>query len=87
MMDELTLDDVNGAIKRHLQYRNLKIAIVTGEAEKLRAVLVSGAPTPIAYDAPKPAAVLTEDREIAAFPLAIAAERVTIVPMEFAFER
>ena len=32
MMDELTLDDVNGAIKRHLQTANLKIAIVTGDA-------------------------------------------------------
>jgi len=87
MMDELTLADVNGAIKRHLQTGNLKIAIVTGEAEKLRDALVSGAPTPIAYDAPKPAAVLDEDREIAAFPLEIAAERVTIVPVESAFER
>jgi zinc protease len=87
MMDELTLDDVNGAIKRHLQYRNLKIAIVTGDAEALRDALVRGAPTPIAYDTPKPATVLAEDREIAAFPLEIAAERVTIVPVESAFER
>lgn len=87
MMDELTLDDVNRAIKRHLQYRNLKIAIVTGEAEKLREVLVSGAPTPITYDAPKPPAVLAEDREIAAFPLGVAAERVTIVPVDSAFQR
>jgi zinc protease len=87
MMDELTLDDVNHAIKRHLQYRNLKIAIVTGEAEKLREILVSGAPTPITYDAPKPPAVLAEDREIAAFPLDVAAERVTIVPVDSAFQR
>ena len=34
MMDELTLDDVNAAIKRHLQYRNLKIAIVTGKPRR-----------------------------------------------------
>jgi zinc protease len=87
MMDELTLDDVNGAIKRHLQYRNLKIAIVTGEAQMLREQLVGGSPTPIAYDAPKPDAVLTEDREIAAFPLDVAPASVTIVPVESAFER
>ncbi len=87
MMDELTLDDVNGAIKRHLQTANLKIAIVTGDAENLRAALVSGAPTPITYDAPKPAAVLAEDREIATFPLDVAAERATVVPVDSAFER
>ena len=56
MMDELTLEDVNAAIKRHLQYDNLKIAIVTGDAANLRALLASDAPTPITYPTPKPAA-------------------------------
>jgi zinc protease len=87
MIDELTLDDVNAAIKRHLQYANLKIAIVTGDADGLRAALVSGAPTPIAYDTPKPAAITDEDKEIAAFPLGMVAERVTIMPVDQAFER
>ncbi|HUL82542.1 MAG TPA: insulinase family protein, partial [Gammaproteobacteria bacterium] len=87
LIDELTLDDVNAAIKKHLQYANLKIAIVTGDPDGLRAALVSGAPTPIKYDTPKPAAITDEDREIAAFPLGIAAERVTVVPVDQAFER
>jgi zinc protease len=87
MMDELTVDDVNAAIKRHLQTADLKIAIVTGEPEAMRDALVSGAPTPIAYDNPKPDHVLAEDREIAAFPLGITAERVSIVPVTQAFER
>jgi zinc protease len=87
MMDELTRAEVNAAIKRHLQYRNLKIAIVTGEPERLRDALVSGAPTPISYDAPKPPAVTDEDREIAAFPLGIAAERVAVIAVDEAFER
>jgi zinc protease len=87
LMDELTLADVNAAIERHLQTDDLKIAIVTGEAEALREALVSGATTPITYEAAKPEAVLAEDRDIAAYPLNIAAERVTIVPVEAAFER
>jgi zinc protease len=87
MMDELTLDDVNGAIKRHLQTANLKIAIVTGDAPGLSAALTGGAPTPIAYDNPKPPEIIAEDREIAAFPLGIAVDRLTIVPVEAAFER
>jgi zinc protease len=87
MMDELTLADVNAAIERHLQYRNLKIAIVTGDAANLAAVLASDAPTPISYATPKPAAILAEDVEIAALPLALPAERIAIVPVRDAFER
>ena len=56
MMDELTVEDVNAAIKRHWQVDNLKIAIVTGEAEQMRKVLASGEPTPISYATPKPEA-------------------------------
>jgi zinc protease len=87
MMDELTLDDVNAAIKRHLQYRNLKIAIVTGDAANLRAALASDAPTPISYSTPKSDAILAEDREIAALPLSIPADRIETVPVTSAFER
>src|SRR5690606_5147612 len=87
MMDELALADVNSAIRRHLQSANLKIAIVTGEAEKLRDALVADAPSPIVYDTPKPAAVLEEDAVIAVYPLRIAADAVTVVPVAQAFER
>ena len=87
MMDELTLEDVNGAIKRHLQYANLKIAIVTGDAEGLRQSLVTDAPTPITYDTPKSDEILAEDKQIAAFPLDISADAVTVVPVTEAFER
>jgi zinc protease len=87
MMDELTLDDVNGAIRRHLQSENVKIAIVTGEAEKVRNTLVADAPSPIVYVTPKPDAVLAEDAVIAVCPLHIAADAVTVMPVAEAFER
>jgi zinc protease len=87
IIGELTLDDVNAAIKRHLRYDDLKIAIVTGNAAELRTLLASGAPTPITYATPKPDAILAEDREIAAWPLEVPAQRVTIVPVAEAFER
>ena len=87
MMDELTLDEVNSAIRRHLQSENLVIAIVTGEAEKLRDALVADAPSAITYETPKPASVLEEDAVIAVYPLRVAADDVTIVPVARAFER
>lgn len=87
MMDDLTLDDVNQAIRKHLQYRDLKIAIATGDAENLKAALVSGAPTNIEYPVPKPADVLAEDKIIAAEPLDITADRIRIVPVDQIFQR
>lgn len=87
MMDELTLEDVNAAIKKHLQYKDLKIAIVTGDAAGMRATLTSEAPTPVTYTTPKADEVVKEDREIAAVPFAISAERIGSVPVTEAFER
>jgi len=86
MMDELTLEDVNAAMKRHWHYDNLKIAIVTGEAAQMRALLARGEPTPITYPTPKPAAILEEDRIIEAWPLNLAEERMTTVPVAETFE-
>ncbi len=87
LMGELTLEEVNAAIKKHLQYQNLKIAIVTGEAEALEEALVSDAPSPMTYASQKPPELLAEDEEIAAYPLAIPEENVTIVPVEEIFDK
>jgi zinc protease len=82
-MSELTLDEVNAAIKKHFQSDNLKIAIVTGEAESIKEALVSDAPSPIDYDAiEKPQEILDEDQVISNYPLKIAADAVTIVPVD-----
>jgi zinc protease len=87
MLDEITLDEVNAAMKRHWQYDNVKIAIVTGEAAAMRALLARGEPTPISYATPKPAPILEEDRIIEAWPLNLAEERMITVPVAEAFER
>ena len=85
VMDELTVEEVNAAIKRYWQYDDLKIAIVTGDAAAMMPLLASDAPTPIQYPNPMPGAIVAEDREIAAFPLALA--RIEVVPVDQAFER
>ncbi|MEE9229093.1 MAG: insulinase family protein, partial [Acidobacteriota bacterium] len=87
MMDELTLEDVNLAIKSHLQYERLKIAIVSGEAESLKQALAADAPSPMAYGSEKDARILKEDKEIAVYPLNIASESIRIVPVEEMFAR
>jgi len=85
MMDELTLADVNAAIKRHLQYDDLKIAIVSGDATALAGALASDRPSPIGYGSPKPAEILAEDEQIASYPLAIAAGKIGVVPVTSVF--
>ena len=54
IVKSLTHDDVNAAIRKHLQYNDLQIAIVTGEPEMIQEQLVSSVPTPIEYGSPKP---------------------------------
>jgi zinc protease len=86
-MEAMTLEQVNAAIKKHLQYKNVKIAIVTKDAAQFKADLVSNAPSPVTYTSPKPDEVLNEDKEIQVFPLDIKAEKVRIVPVEEMFQK
>jgi zinc protease len=85
MMGELTLDDVNAAIRTHLNSTNLKVAIVTDGAPALARVLLDNAPTPIEYESEMPAAVLAEDEKIAAFPLSVSHDAVRILTLDDAF--
>ncbi|MEM9555857.1 MAG: pitrilysin family protein [Acidobacteriota bacterium] len=81
MMASLTRDEVNDAIRRHLQTENLVFALVTGDAEGLRQAMIDDAPSPIEYPTPKSDEVLAEDEEIASYPLNLAADGVTILPV------
>ncbi len=83
----LTHQEVNAAIRKYLQVENMTIAIVTGEAEKLREALLEDTPSPMTYAAPKPEEVLLEDKEIESFPLRIAEDGVSVVAIDEIFER
>ncbi len=78
-LDGMTLADVNGAIKRHLQYGTMAIAVVTKDAAAFKAAIVSDAPSPIKYATPKPQSVLEEDKQIEKFPVPVKAEDVKVV--------
>jgi zinc protease len=88
MMDELTLEEVNAAIRKHLRADDLVIAMVTADADALKQALVSDAPSPIDYgEIPKPEEVLRQDKEIERYPLGIRAENVVVVPVDEMFAR
>lgn len=87
MMDDLTRDQVNAAIKKHWQLDNLQIAIVTGETENLRKVMTEDLPSPPSYATPKAQEILDEDQVIMKFPLKIDPAAVRVVPIAEIFER
>jgi zinc protease len=84
-LPRLTVEQVNAAVRKHLKPPGMKVAIVAQNAEELRDLLTTGKPTPIAYDTQgTPEDVLTEDKQIAVFPLKDV--KVKIVPVEQMFE-
>jgi zinc protease len=87
MMDEVTLADVNAAIRKYWQCDAMQIVIVTRDAQSLKEALVSNRPSPIKYRMAKPESVLQEDRLISTFPLAIPPQNVHIVPVAGLFEK
>ncbi len=87
-IDELTLEEVNAAIKKYLQYDNMKIAMVTGDAAGLSEAIATDAPSPIDYGGiEKPEAILLEDKEISTYPLHIPAENISTIPIDEIFEK
>ena len=77
----LTVDDVNAAVKRYLQYANLAVAIVTPNAEEFRSKLLSNDPSPITYSSEVSDEILEEDQDISTFHLAISPDRIRVVPV------
>jgi zinc protease len=81
----LTLEQVNNAIRKHIQYKNIKFAIVTKDANKLKQDLLGNVPSPITYPTPKPAEILEEDKEISIFPIITTPDKIKIIPVEEMF--
>ncbi len=84
-LPQLTVEDVNAAIRRHLQYENLAVAIVTAEAEDLVERLLANEPSPPTYNTTVGDDVLAEDESIVSYEVRFNPERVRIVPVEEMF--
>lgn len=87
-LPRLRRDDVNRAIKKYLNFKNLYIAIITEDGESLKNALVSNAPSPITYANPNmPKSVLDEDLIIQSFPLDVRPENVRIAEATEFFQK
>lgn len=83
----LTVDDVNAAIKRYLQFENLKVAMTCEDAVKVKNALVTNAITPITYQDPgsTPPEISEQDKIYEGYPLNVT--RVNIIQATEIFEK
>jgi zinc protease len=87
-LPELTQEDVNRAIKKYLNFNNIKIAIITQDAQGLKSDLLANTPSPIKYANPNmPKQILDEDLVIQTFPLDVKPEKVRITPASEFFQK
>ena len=83
---KLTREDVNRVIQRYLRTSRLTIVAVAKNGEDLKRQLVEDDPPPIAYNSPKPAAVLEEDKAAAKWNLNLRPEDIRVVPAASVFQ-
>lgn len=82
LLSKLTLNDVNNAIKKYWQTKNMDIAIVTdqSEAEPLAESLRAGTVSPMSYSNSLRASlakpILEEDKEVAKYPMKVNSVKV-----------
>ena len=74
----LTVDDVNAAVRRHLRFDDMGVAVVTSNAEAFVERLLAGEPSPPTYNT-------AVDAEIVEYPIPFNMERVRIVPVREMF--
>ena len=83
---KLTVEKVNEALKRHLKSNQMRVVMVTKDAEALKEAIVSGKPSPITYNSPKPEEILAEDKVIEKYPIPTKPEWVTVTPVSNVFK-
>lgn len=82
---QLTREQVNAAIKRHILPARIQAAMVAPKAQALADKLVVGEPSPITYNVEKPAALLEEDKLIEKHALGLTREQVNVLPLQTLF--
>jgi zinc protease len=85
-MAKLTREEVNRVIRKHLSAPDLRIVVVTKNAEDLRARILANAPSPMTYNSPKPKEIMDEDKIVEAWKINVKPEAIKIVPVGAIFE-
>lgn len=81
-VDRTTPEQVNAAVKTHLQSDNMYLVIITADAAAMKQKLLSGAATPITYAGERSAELLAEDKIIASLPIKVNESDISILPID-----
>lgn len=82
----LTPDQVNAAITKYIDPRNLYVAMVAEDAEGLLDKILRNEPSPITYSSPVSQRILDEDKIIEKLTLEVNKEKSRVVAVEQLFE-
>ena len=85
-VDKATIDQVNAAVRKHLQGDNYYLVIITADAAALKQKLIAGTATSITYAGERSEALLAEDKTIAGFPIKVREGDIAIMPIDRVFE-
>ncbi|MCE5311050.1 MAG: insulinase family protein [Acidobacteriales bacterium] len=85
-LQKLTREDVNRAIRKHLGGGNVTIVAVARNCASLKSRILEEAPSPMAYNSPKPKELLEEDKTVSAWKVGLKPENVRIIDVEKVFE-
>lgn len=83
---KMTRDDVNRAIKKYLQSKDMQIVMIADNANQWREKLLANQPSPMKYNSAKPQALLDEDKLVEKLPIPLKPENIKVVPVDTVFE-
>lgn len=86
-LEALTREEVNEAVREHLQYENYYLVMITNDAEGMKQKLLSGDPTFITYNSEPSDEIKAEDEEIANFPIPVKEEDITIIDIMDVYQK
>ncbi|MBI5215322.1 MAG: insulinase family protein [Ignavibacteriae bacterium] len=88
-LKSLSVEEVNAAVKKYLDYKNVKIAVVVdeGKGNEIMNSMISNMISPIKYASPVSPNILEQDKFIEAFQLSINKEESKVVKANELFEK
>ena len=86
-IDKVTPEQVNAAVRKHLQSGNFHLVIVTADAAGIEKKLLGAEPTGITYAGTRSDALLQEDKVISTVPFKITKENIRVLPIDQVFEK
>lgn len=84
---KLTVQDVNRAIRKHLDASKVDIVVVAKGCEGLKKAFLAGEPSPMTYNSPKPKEILDEDKTVEKWKIDFRPDAFRIIPVDQVFEK